>query len=947
MTNDWPQIEAKAAQFIEEWRDGRSERADAQSFWNDFFAIFGTKRRRVAKFEAAAKSLRKGARDGRIDVFWPGKMMVEHKSAGRDLEAAARQADQYLATIPDHEIPQYVIVTDFLNFVIRDLDTGRVVSFKLVNLVENIRQFAFMTGTEAPPSKDRLPVTIKAGQTMCALHDALEKNKYVGPDLDDLMVRLMFCFFSDGIGIFSPVGSFDAMLAETKESGSDVGSLLERIFLTLDRAENDRQSSLSPVLASLPYVNGGLFRRRLDQVPEFNKTMRDLLLEASGLDWSSINPAVYGSIYQHMRTPAERRRNGVHYTTVANIMAVIEPLFLTAYRKEFDRIRKVRLDREENLRIFLEKVRSLRIFDPACGCGNFLIVSYMEIRKLELDVLIELYGDRLETVPHEEMSRIDVNILFGIELDALATKIAQTAIWITDHLMNLITSKAFRRPFRRIPLLSKPNIVEGNALRIDWKRHAPLEKDTCVFLVANPPYLWENEQDEGQKDDIRRILGARKSGKTDYVIGWLAMATAYLGNHPGGIGLVTTNSIFSGAQAATTMNLIDSAEFVLQFARPSFPWESEVSKGKAQVAISIVGLRHKSAPSEPRLLFGGNGPVVVDSINGYLKGTTAEKANLTVESSSRPLSPIAPKMATGTQPLDGTRDHCIARRKDKKPPEGNLQILEEENDVHPILNGHSVPFIGAEELLTARNAEELDKRRILFLDEPSKELQDHPAIAIRLKRCKEFRTKSTRAQTYKLKDKPWKYKVNTPSQDVAIVIPGVGSERRAYIPVGILKGLKNRLLSNLVCYIDGGELWQAAILQSKMHMAWAFTVMGRMKTDPRYSVAPVYNTFPWPTEVTAAQKKHLTDLFQAILDARTAGQALKGLYDPSTMPESLENAHSALDRYVDKLYRKEAFADDADRFEHLFGLYAELRKPSQGKPAAKNPQPRQADLFPA
>ena len=496
MRLSWNEVRARAAAFAADWRGAACEKGDTQSFYNDFFAVFDVQRRSVARYEAHVAKL--DNRAGFIDLFWPGVLLVEQKSAGRDLRAAYQQAGEYFDALPERERPRYILVSDFLSFELYDLDEGQVVSFALANLPQHVEAFGFILGVQRRTFRDQDPANIAAAELVGRLHDALAATGYRGRDLERFLVRIVFCLFADDTGIFEPRDIFlDLIETRTSEDGADLGPWLSQLFQVLDTPDDGRLTALDEDLARFPYVDGALFDGPL-RIPAFDSAMRAALLDACRFDWTNISPAIFGALFQSVMDPAERRAQGAHYTTEKNILKVIEPLFMDDLRAEFARL-KTRRDsrRRPALLAFQEKLGRLRFFDPACGCGNFLIIAYRELRVLEIEVLKEIYAGGLLDRLMESLSVIDVDQFYGIEIGEFPARIAETALWMMDHIMNSRLSLAFGQAYARIPLEKAPHIVYGDALEMDWA--ALLPPGDCSFVLGNPPFVGAKYQTAEQR----------------------------------------------------------------------------------------------------------------------------------------------------------------------------------------------------------------------------------------------------------------------------------------------------------------------------------------------------------------------------------------------------------------------------------------------------------------
>lgn len=545
----WDEIRRRAKAFSDEWKDAHYERGQTQTFYNEFFEIFGIRRKQVAIYEQRVKLLNN--RHGFIDLFWPGTLLVEQKSSNLDLARAQGQALDYVEGVHPTEQPRWVLTCDFQNWVLLDLETGAELKFRLADLHRHIAAFDFMLGRKVS-FEAQATVTIKAAELMGKLHDALEESGYLGHDLEQLLVRLLFCLFADDTGIFQPKDIFLQLVDnDTRPDGSDTGNVLSELFDVLDTPEGQRLAGTSAELDAFPYVNGALFRGRL-RIPKFDARMREHLLEAARHDWSGVSPAIFGSLFQSVMDARERRAKGAHYTTEANILKVIGPLFLDDLKAELAAIKQRRSGRDKELAKFQDKLTRLTFLDPACGCGNFLVIAYRELRRLELECLKAQYGN--QAIDAALLSRVTVDQFYGIEYEEFPARIAEVAMWMMDHIANNEINEAFRLNYARIPLKESAHILHGDALEADWASLLPPER--CSYILGNPPFIGKKEQSKHQKSQLRRLFGATKgAGDLDYVACWFELSSRYiLANPKLRIALVATNSITQGEQVAPLWN---------------------------------------------------------------------------------------------------------------------------------------------------------------------------------------------------------------------------------------------------------------------------------------------------------------------------------------------------------------------------------------------------------
>ena len=924
MRLSWNEIRARAANFAREWADAAYEKGETQSFYNDFFEIFGVQRRTVARYEEHVRRL--DDTSGFIDLFWPGVLLVEQKSAGRDLAAARDQAGSYFDALPERERPRYELVCDFKTFELLDRDEQECTRFALADLPQHVEKFGFIIGVQRRSFRDQDPVNIEASELMASLHDALQESGYAGHDLELFLVRTVFCLFADDTGIFEPRDIFLQFIEDrTSPDGADIGLWLTRLFQVLNTPPHRRQRTLDEDLARFPLVNGELFADQL-LIPDFNSEMRSALLEACRFDWAAISPAIFGALFQSVMESQERRAQGAHYTTEKNILKVIEPLFLDDLRKDFQRLKERRDGRSlADLRKFRDKLGTLRFFDPACGCGNFLIIAYRELRSLEIEVLREI-ATRSSSVQLslDVKSVVEVDQFHGIELSEFPARIASTALWMMDHIMNNRLSLEFGQTYARIPIQKSPRIENADALEIDWTDVLP--PDRCSYVFGNPPFGGAKFQSPEQRTQVRRVAGLGGTGGTlDYVAAWFIKAGEYVrrvpqrgDSRPPRIGFVSTNSITQGEQVGQLWPILfNRHNLEIAFAHRTFAWGSD-ARGMAHVHVVIVGLDTlEGVPSEKRLFSydDATGETLESEhrvITPYLvDGSGLANPHGVINREGRPINGMH-QMITGSQPIDD--GNYIFNEKHR------LEFLDAEPDAKPYLK----PFFGAREHLHGK------ERWILDLHDVTPDmLAKLPRIRDRIAKVRTFRSNSRRTSTRRLAETPTLWQVNVIPTAPFLVIPQVSSERREYVPIGWLE--PPIIPSDKLRLLPDATLTDFALLTSAMHMAWMRTVTGRMKSDYMYSVGVVYNAFPPPPGFSSedADFSALQSLAQAVLDARAKfpDSTLANLYDPDQMPPDLRKAHQALDRAVDRLYRRARFTSERERVEYLFALYEKIRAP--------------------
>ncbi|MBE9262040.1 class I SAM-dependent DNA methyltransferase [Microcystis sp. LEGE 00066] len=920
MPLSWNEIKNRAIAFQKEWEGETSEKAESQSFWNEFFHVFGISRRRVASFEQPIKKA--DNKQGFIDLLWKGTILVEHKSKGKDLEKATQQAKDYFPNLKEHELPRYILVSDFQRFKLYDLDSGNQWEFELNNFVDNVHLFDFIAGYEKRVYKDEDPVNIQAAELMGKLHDCLKEIGYMGHDLEVYLVRLLFCLFADDTGIFNKGIFWEYIDLHTKEDGSDLAMHIDAIFQVLNTPEEKRLKNLDENLTQFPYINGKLFEESLP-LAAFDSKMRVMLLEACAFDWGKISPAIFGSMFQAVMNPKERRNLGAHYTSEKNIQKVIKPLFLDDLHREFEKIKGNR----NKLLEFQKKIANLYFLDPACGCGNFLIITYRELRDLEILVLQEL--DKLDKTGQlvtdiSTIIQVDVNQFAGIEYDEFAVRVAEVAMWLIDHQMNIKVSNTFGQYFVRLPLKKAAKIVYGNALRIDWEEL--ISKEKLNFILGNPPFVGKQLQNADQKADMNHVLGDIKgAGVLDYVTAWYIKASEFIQNSLIRCALVSTNSISQGEQVGILwQELYQKYKIKIHFAHRTFSWSNE-AKGNAAVHCVIIGFGLedidnkrifdyadiKGEPTERR----------VRNINPYL----VEGSDLVILSRRKTISSV-PEINFGSMPNDG--GHLILSQSEKE------ELVKNEPDSQKWIK----PLLSAKEFLNNE-----DRYCLWLTNIQPQELKKSKIIASRVEQVKLTREKSNRESTRKLSNFPTLFGENRQPKTSYILIPRHSSENRKYIPFGFFS--PDYIASDSCLFVANADLYLFGILTSAMHMTWVKYVCGRLESRFRYSNTIVYNNYPFPENITDKQKQTVETCAQAVLDTRVKypDSSLADLYDPLTMPPDLLKAHQKLDKAVDLCYRPQPFTSELNRIEYLFELYEKLTAPllptSKQKPAKrKNPQ---------
>jgi hypothetical protein len=918
MPLSWNEIKTRAAAFVNDWKDKAQtarEEADAQSFQIEFFNIFGVDRKKVAVFEDKVRLYKDRQQglfadtaagpSGYIDLLWKGHILIEMKSPGKDLEKAYEQAKNYALALDKKDFPKAILICDFVNFHYYNLlEDGKAYRFQLPQLLENIELFGDLAGyRETDPFKRWDPVNIEAAVKMGELHNRLKEIGYSGRSLELYLVRLMFCLFADDTGIFDPQKTFlKYILERTNEDGSDLALHIQKIFEVLNKPKDKRLKTIDEQLNLFPYVNGHLFEEQIETA-DFDRPMRDTLIECCALDWSKISPAIFGAMFQSVMNDEERHDIGAHYTSEENILKLIRPLFLDGLREEFEKIKKPSPAlRRERLTKFHDKIASLKFLDPACGCGNFLVISYRELRLLELDILEILLGKEKVLDIHSEI-KVDVNQFYGLEIEEFPAQIAQVALWLVDHQMNMLVRERFGTYFARIPLVAAASIHHANALALDWESVVP--NGELSYILGNPPFLGASVMSKEQKRETETIFDSMNNyGILDYVTCWYGKAAQYIQGTGIECAFVSTNSICQGEQVPILWpELMNKYHIKINFTHQTFKWSNE-ARGKAAVYCVIIGFaladrdqkkiyQYATVTSEPM-------ETSVKQINAYL----IDAPVIFIEKRNQPICNV-PSMTKGSSPTD----------------DGNFLLTKEEMDrllaSDPKLAEIIRPYTGAKEFL--HNI----PRYCIWLKDVSPAKYNHSKeIMMRLAKIKEFRQKSDRAATLKYANYPSLFvEIRQPDTDY-VIIPRHSSENRQYIPIGFMD--KNIIAGDATSFIPNATLYEFGIITSTMHMAWMRYVCGRLEMRYRYSNTIVYNNFPWPTP-TEKQKQAIAKEAQEVLDARKKFPelSLAELYDTTSMLPELVKAHQKLDKAVEAAYGC-SFGDDSQRVAYLFGLYQKL-----------------------
>lgn len=795
--------------------------------------------------------------------------------------------------------PRFIIVTDFQTLLAYDTKTDDSLDTELLNITHHYDFFLPFAGMEKASFTDENPADVKASLKMAKLYDELQKNnlfktKEEVHSLNVFLTRLLFCYFAEDTNIFEDNIFTSSLSSHTQVDGSDLDAYLQRLFTIFNTPNTKREPNTPAYLNAFPYVNGGLFALHV-KLPTFTTRSRSLMLEIGQLKWSQINPDIFGSMIQAVVTPEHRGGMGMHYTSVPNIMKVIEPLFLDELYSEFEKS----YENKTKLKALHVRLSKLKIFDPACGSGNFLIIAYKKLRELEMSIL-----QRIDSLSRERsfvFSEIKLTQFYGIELDDFAHEVALLSLWLAEHQMNLEFYKAFGRTSPSLPLQDGGNIVHGNATRLNWEEVCPKEEGDEIYILGNPPYLGSSMQNKEQKEDLALVCGGFDNYKNlDYIACWFVKGANYIINSNAYYAFVSTNSICQGEQVGLLWSYILEKNLEIKFAYTSFKWANN-AKSNAAVIVAIIGIGNSSI-NKKKLYYDGICHIV-NNINPYL---SAGKS-VVLPRRGKPISNLPP-MLYGNKSTDN--GYLFLNFEEKE------EILMQ----YPEADKYIKKLIGSNELING-----IQRWCLWIKDEDVETAKKIPLILERLNAVAEWRSLSKAQCTVKYSEHPNKFKQITYKATAAIVVPRVSSERREYIPFGFVDNDTIVLDSAQAIYIPNAFIF--GVISSKMHMVWVKTTAGRLKSDYRYSSALCYNNFPFPN-IFKQQKDEITELAFAVLDEREkhSQKTLAQLYDPNKMPEGLKKAHHTLDIAIEQCYRPKPFETDEERLEYLFKMYEEMIK---------------------
>ena len=888
------EIKKQAKEFANFWADKGYEKGQSQVFWLTLLnKVLGVDNpEQYISFEDKVMLDHTSFIDGYISAT---HVLIEQKSRDRDLRKAIRQADgtlltpfqqakRYSADLPYSKRPRWIITCNFQEFLIYDMEkpNGEPESILLKNLPKEYYRLQFIVNSQNENIKKEMEISIKAGEIVGILYDALlkqynEKDEQELKSLNELCVRLVFCLYAEDSGLFGEKLTFHNYLQGFQVK--DTRRALIDLFKVLDTKIEDRDKYLDDELAKFPYVNGGLFANEKIIIPHLTDEIIDILLHkaSENFDWSEISPTIFGAVFESTLNPDTRRSGGMHYTSIENIHKVIDPLFLDNLKDELEKIKEIKVEktRKQQLEAFRNKLSTLTFLDPACGSGNFLTETYISLRRLENEALIaQTRGQTM--IDLGDVIKVSIGQFYGIEINDFAVTVAKTALWISESQMMKETEEIVNQQLEFFPLKSYANIVEGNALRIDWNK--VISKEKLTYIMGNPPFVGGMMMSREQKQDITAVVGDVKGvGELDFVSGWYYKATDYIKGTSIEVAFVSTNSICQGQQAVTMWKPLFEEGIKIQFAHRTFVWDSEAQQ-KARVHCVIVGFSFVNRKS--KIIYDNDRARIVSNINSYLM----DAENIFIDSKSKPICNVPP-MNFGNMPRDG----------------GGFILTDEEKEElikkEPLSAKWIHHYIGAEEFINNKS------RWCLWLVGANPhELKQCPTVMKRIEFVRNFRLKSKAESTRKFASTPMIFaQITQPSNEDYIIIPSVSSEKRRYIPIGFMS--KNTIASNAVQIIPNAGLYHFGILTSNVHNAWMRTLCGRLKSDYRYAKDIVYNNFPWPSP-TKEQQAKIEKTAQSILTAREKYKdcSLADLYDEVTMPPELRKAHQLNDKAVMEAY---------------------------------------------
>ena len=891
----------RAKEFADKWQHTKEEERYAKSFWTDFFRqLCGVDDEKIAgiEFEYPVQSVSTG-RKNRIDVYWKNTVLIEHKSKGEDLDRAELQARGYLRSLPKGYQPKTLIICDFTTFRIIDVRQNRTQEFLLKDLPKHINKFKFIISGNRPQFlEDEIEVDQKAAKLMANLYIELEKNNYGGHETSVFLSRLLFLLFGDDTNMWEH-NLVKKILFATAENGSDVGETLSELFEFLNTSDAKRKKSEK--FKGLPYINGGIFAENI-QVIKFNKGMRAALIDAANYDWSGINPTIFGALFQLIKSKEERAALGEHYTSEENINKIIYPLFLDNLQ---ERLTDAWSSKKE-LKKLRQDLAKIKIFDPACGCGNFLVVSYRHLRQLELELIVRLNNlegtqDSLQLDGSMGLS-VTLNQLYGIEIEEWPAQVARMALFLTEHQENLKLERITGESPKQFPIKNSTHIVIANSLSFDWNKLVTADEN--LKIIGNPPFLGRVREKTQTTELIESFDGAKGSGNIDYVCAWYAKAAKFIGGSKTKVAFVSTNSIVQGEQPGILWEFLKRYNLGIDFAYQTFPWTNDAS-GQAAVYCVIIGFSdQKENNQNVKRLFDSNSLEYkhVNSINRYL----LDAPDRSIRNRKDALSPSLPKMKFGSMPHDG--GFLLLSVEEKQ------EIITSEPEASKFIR----KLVGADELIN-----NLERYCIWVKDEEAILANRIKSLRLRAEKVRKTRLESPSADAVAAASRPLTFKARRQPTSTYIAVPSVSSDKRVYIPIAVYP--PEVIVTNLLLTIDCATDEIFALLNSSIFNIWNRKVSGRLGNAARVSAEITYNNFPVP-ELTGEQIDLLSTTGRDILNVRETFGAVKlaELYDPISMPEALRKAHDANDKVSLKIYGLSVKSNQDEILSRLFEIYEKL-----------------------
>ena len=897
----------EAIKFADKWKSFSDEKQHARGFWSEFFrTLCGVDDEEIAgiEYEKKVKSSLSGNQEY-IDIYWKNVALIEHKSAGENLDKAELQARGYLKSLPPGYRPRTIIISDFANFRLIDEKLNRTHQFTLAELPNNIHRFeSIISGSKPQALEEEITVDQEAAKLMANLYLELESHGFEGHETSIFLIRILFLMFGDDTGMWER-NLVKSLILRTKEDGSDIGKTFDTLFTVLNTPEKERNKELDENTLKFPYVNGGIFSEDISII-DFNKKMRVALINVANYDWGSINPTIFGAMFQLIKSKDERRELGEHYTSEENINKIVYPLFLDELQERL----AAAWDNKKELKKLRQDLAKIKVFDPACGCGNFLVVSYRHLRQLELELIVRLNDlegkqDAVQLDGSMGLS-ITLNQFYGIEIEEWPAQVARMALFLTDHQENLRLERITGATPNRFPISDAATIVNDNALLLNWE--SVLAIDTDTYVLGNPPFIGTRLQSKEQKEGQALVWqGFKGSVLVDFVANWFVLAAQQVKKNGCEFAFVSTNSVTQGDQPYVIWQMLSQYKIEISFAHRTFAWNNE-SSGQAAVHCVIIGVSRAGKYTTKRLWTyetPRSAPLAQEckNINAYL----IDGDNVLIGSRRKPLRPETPLMVSGNKPRDGGYLSDIS-----------IEEAEEIKRTDPIAAKYLRELIGAEELLNKR-----ESRFCLWLiDASPNDLKNSKVLKGRVAKVLEERLKATSSKGAAA-NRPSLFETITQPEQNYFAVPSVSSEKRNYIPIAILT--KDKILNNALFSISSVDLSLFALLQSRPFTVWVQNVSSRLESRYQISSTSVYNTFPFPI-LSGAQCSELTNLAEEILSIRNKYREINlgDLYDPVLMPLDLQKIHSKMDSAVLKIFGIEKDATDMYILRVLFQLYSQL-----------------------